>query len=207
MRVAYYRTTLEYRGGEEGSGKMSQPRIISGKARGIRLDDVPGDSTRPITDRVKEALFNIISTDIQHARFLDLFGGTGSVGIEALSRGAAYCLFLEINDKAIFTLKENLKKTRTSDMGSVVRMDALKYLAVQQKENFDYIYIAPPQYKEIWLDSLRKLDENISLLSEDGWVIAQIHPVEYQPIELVNLVEFDQRKYGSTVLVFYERRS
>jgi len=186
---------------------MSQPRIISGKARGIRLDDVPGDSTRPITDRVKEALFNIISTDIQQARFLDLFGGTGSVGIEALSRGAAYCLFLEINDKAISTIKENLKKTRTNELGNVVRMDALKYLAVQQNENFDYIYIAPPQYKEIWLDSLRKLDENISLLSEDGWVIAQIHPVEYQSIELANLVEFDQRKYGSTVLVFYERRS
>jgi len=88
-----------------------------------------------------------------------------------------------------------------------VRTDALKYLAVQQNENFDYIYIAPPQYKEIWLDSLRKLDENITLLSEDGWVIAQIHPVEYQSIELANLVEFDQRKYGSTVLVFYERRS
>ena len=185
---------------------MSQPRIIAGTARGIRLEAVPGDSTRPITDRVKEALFNIISADVQQARFLDLFGGTGSVGIEALSRGAAYCQFLEINDKAISTIKENLKKTRTGHLGSVLRMDALKYLAAPPKESFDYIYIAPPQYKEIWLDSLRKLDANISLLNDDGWVIVQIHPVEFQSIELTNLVEFDQRKYGSTLLVFYERK-
>ena len=185
---------------------MSTPRIIGGKSRGIRLEPVPGDSTRPITDRVKEALFNIISADIQEASFLDLFGGTGSVGIEALSRGANNCLFLEINEKAIATIRTNLLRTHTSDHGSVLRMDALKYLSNPQKGVFDYIYIAPPQYKEIWLDALKKLDENISLLSEDGWVIVQIHPVEYRSLELVNLVEFDQRKYGSTLLIFYERQ-
>ena len=186
---------------------MSQPRIIAGKARGIRLDSVPGDTTRPITDRVKEALFNIISADINEARFLDLFGGTGSVGIEALSRGAAFCLFLEINDKAIATIKQNLMKTRTGDQASVIRMDALRYLAEPQSDRYDYIYIAPPQYKGIWLDALRKLDENVSMLRDDGWVIAQIHPVEYQKTDLTQLEEFDQRKYGSTLLVFYARRS
>lgn len=185
---------------------MSTPRIIGGKARGIRLEAVPGDSTRPITDRVKEALFNIIASDIQEASFLDLFGGTGSVGIEALSRGARSCLFLEINEKALSTIKNNLDKTHTSDQGRVVRMDALKYLSMPSKISYEYIYVAPPQYKEIWLTALRIIDNNLSLLSEDGWVIAQIHPVEYQALDLVNLVEFDQRKYGSTLLVFYEKR-
>lgn len=185
---------------------MSQPRIISGTARGIRLDPVPGDSTRPITDRVKEALFNILSTDIVDAAFLDLFGGTGSVGIEALSRGARHCLFLELNPKAISTLKNNLVKTKTNDKARVLHADALKFLSLPATDRFDYVYIAPPQYKEMWLDAMHRLDANISLLSEDGWAIVQIHPIEYKALQLENLVEFDQRKYGSTLLVFYERR-
>ena len=183
---------------------MSSPRIIAGEARGIHLDPVPGDSTRPITDRVKEALFNILSTDIIDATFLDLFGGTGSVGIEALSRGARFCQFLEINDKALATVKKNLLKTRTTERARVSRMDALKFLSQSSTERFDYIYIAPPQYKEMWIDAIRQLDQHPNLLSEDGWAIVQIHPVEYKDIELSNLVEFDQRKYGSTLLVFYQ---
>ncbi len=186
---------------------MSQPRIIAGSARGIRLESVPGDSTRPITDRVKEALFNILGADIQQAKFLDLFGGTGSVGIEALSRGAAACKFLEINDKAINTIRENLRKTHTLEMGSVEKKDALRFLSLPSTERFDYIFIAPPQYKGIWLEAINNLNENMGLLSDDGWVIVQIHPVEYESINLLNLVEFNQRKYGSTLLVFYERRS
>lgn len=185
---------------------MSQPRIISGTARGIRLDPVPGDSTRPITDQVKEALFNILSSDIVDATFLDLFGGTGSVGIEALSRGARHCLFLELNPKAMSTLKSNLVKTKTSEKARVLHADALKFLSMPATDKFDYVYIAPPQYKEMWLDAVQRLDANISLLSEDGWAIVQIHPIEYKPLELENLLEFDQRKYGSTLLVFYERR-
>ena len=91
---------------------MSNPRIISGKARGMRLRPVPGDITRPITDRVKESLFNIINVDIQGASWLDLFGGTGSVGIEALSRGAGYVRFIDLNRSAIQTIKDNLVSTR-----------------------------------------------------------------------------------------------
>lgn len=185
---------------------MSQPRIIAGTAKGIRLDPVPGDSTRPITDRVKEALFNILSTDIVDANFLDLFGGTGSVGIEALSRGARSCLFLELNPKALLTLKNNLIKTRTVEKSRVTRGDALKFLSMLSHERFDYIYVAPPQYKEMWIDAMIRLDKNNQLLSEDGWVIVQIHPIEYKELDLENLVEFEQRKYGSTLLVFYERR-
>lgn len=186
---------------------MGQPRIIAGKARGIRLLPVPGDSTRPVTDRVKEALFNIISTDIVESTFLDLFGGTGSIGIEALSRGARSCLFLEINSKAVATIKENLNRTRTTDSARVMQTDSLKYLASPQISSFDYIYIAPPQYKEIWIKAMNLLDDNIGLLSEDGWVIVQIHPIEYVELKPDNLIEFDQRKYGSTLLIFYRRPS
>lgn len=184
---------------------MSNPRIISGKARGIRLAPVPGDSTRPITDRVKEALFNILSADIVGAAFLDVFGGTGSVGIEALSRGARSCLFLELNTKAVATIKDNLVRTRTQDAGKVIQTDAFRFLSNPGTSSFDYIYIAPPQYKEMWSRALKLVDDNMGLLSGDGWVIVQIHPVEYSPQELKNLVEFEQRKYGSTMLVFYER--
>ena len=173
---------------------------------GYVLTPVPGDSTRPITDRVKEALFNIISTDIVDSTFLDLFGGTGSVGIEALSRGAKSCLFLEINSKAIATIKENLTRTKTVDSAKVLQTDALRFLASPQASTYDYIYIAPPQYKELWVKAITLLDENIDLLSDDGWVIVQIHPIEYATLELMHLHEFDQRKYGSTLLIFYERK-
>ncbi len=91
---------------------MANPRIIAGKARGIRLNGVPGDITRPITDRVKEALFNIISVDIVDATMLDLFGGTGSVGLEALSRGARYVRINDLNRQAIATIKANIQLTR-----------------------------------------------------------------------------------------------
>jgi 16S rRNA (guanine966-N2)-methyltransferase len=184
---------------------MSQPRIIGGKARGIRLDSVPGDSTRPVTDRVKEALFNILSGDIVDATFLDLFGGTGSIGIEALSRGASYCRFIELNARAVATIKENLKRTHTENAAKVHNMDALKFLTSMPGESYDYIYIAPPQYKGIWLQALETVDQNLHLLSTDGWVIVQIHPIEYLKPNLAHLVEFDQRKYGSTLLVFFQR--
>jgi 16S rRNA (guanine(966)-N(2))-methyltransferase RsmD len=169
------------------------------------LDSVPGDSTRPVTDRVKEALFNILSGDIVDASFLDLFGGTGSIGIEALSRGASYCRFIEINSRAIETIRKNLDRTKTGGSARILNMDALKFLSSTPGEVFDYIYVAPPQYKGIWIKAVQLIDENIDLLSYDGWVIVQIHPIEYEKVSLTHLEEFEQRKYGSTLLVFLQR--
>lgn len=184
---------------------MSQPRIISGKAKGIRLQDVPGDITRPITDRVKEALFNIIGTDLPDSNFLDLFGGTGSVGMEALSRGARSCTFVDLNSPAINVIKANLKTTRLESNARVHQMDAFRFLDLPVSETFEYVYIAPPQYKEMWIKALEKVDQKMDLLSEDGWVIVQIHPIELAEVNLENLHEFDRREYGSTVLLFYAR--
>lgn len=183
---------------------MTSPRIIAGSARGTRLQSVPGDTTRPITDRVKESLFNIISPDLPGATFFDLFSGTGSVGIEALSRGARFARLNDLNRDAVNTIKANLAKTHLTDRAEVLQADVFALLKRRPDQAFDYIYIAPPQYKGLWALALNDLDANPGWIKEDTWVIVQIDPVEYTPQPLTHLVEFNQRKYGSTLLVFYE---
>ncbi len=180
-------------------------RVISGTAKGRNLQSVPGDSTRPITDRVKEALFNILGADIVDARFLDLFGGTGGVGIEALSRGAAQAVFIDKNRKAQETIKANLTQTRLSDRGEIVRGDAFTYLQ-DVPQPFHYIYVAPPQYQRLWVRALELIDAQPAWLAEDGEIIVQLHPKEYEAASLQNFEEIEQRKYGSTLLVFYEHK-
>lgn len=185
---------------------MSGLRIITGKARGRRLKAVPGDTTRPITDRVKESLFDILGADLnedQGASLLDLFAGTGAVGIEALSRGARFVRFVDQNRLAVDTIRFNLEHTGLGSGAEVVRMDAFTLIARQPDRSFDYIYIAPPQYKGLWKKALFALEANPGWLSPDAWVIAQIHPVEDEPLELKLLSEFDRRQYGSTLLIFY----
>lgn len=184
---------------------MTNPRIISGKAKGIRLQGVPGDITRPITDRVKEALFNILGPEIEGASLLDLFAGTGSVGIEALSRGAGFVRLNDLHRQAVAAIKANLQRTRLEAGAEVTQQDAFTLLRQTPDRAFDYIYIAPPQYKGLWINALQTLDQHPGWLAEDAWVIVQIDPVEYQPVDLKNLVEFDRRKYGSTLIAFYER--
>ena len=185
---------------------MSKPRIIAGKARGIRLDVAPGDITRPITDRVKEALFNIIGADIIDASFLDLFGGSGSVGIESLSRGGYFTLFIDSSSSAIKAIEENLIKTHLVDFAKVVQMDAFNFLRGNAFMPFNYIFIAPPQYKQLWKKALLILDEYPTHLAKDGWIIVQIDPVEYEDIDLNKFQTFDKRKYGSTLLLFYRKK-
>lgn len=182
---------------------MSNPRIIAGSARGIRIKPVPGDTTRPITDRVKESLFNIISMDVRQSSWLDLFAGTGSVGIEALSRGAVFVQFLDKERLAVNTIKINLQSTKLADRAAVSLTDAFDYLKSNPSRQFDYIFIAPPQYHDLWRRSLAELDHHPGWLSEDGWVVVQIDPVEYSEMELEHFSEFDKRRYGSTLLVFY----
>ena len=187
---------------------MGNLRVIGGKARGRRLHSVPGDTTRPITDRTKESLFDIIGGDIAGASMLDLFAGTGSVGIEALSRGATFVRFIDKAPEAVKTIRHNLISTglATPEMSAqteILRMDSFSIIERPPDRQFDYIYIAPPQYKEMWKRAMLILDKNSGWLSKDAWVIVQIHPKEYESIGLSNLSEFNQRKYGSTILVFF----
>jgi len=180
-------------------------RVIAGKANGHRLKSVPGGGTRPITDRAKSALFNIIGNDIIGCRFLDIFAGTGQVGIEALSRGATEAVFVEWAGAALRTIRENLAHTRLEARARVVRADVFDFLATQVEpaEPFDYVYIAPPQYRGLWVRTLRALDARPAWLTDDGWTIAQIHPREYEDLALEYLELFDQRTYGRVMLCFY----
>lgn len=181
-------------------------RVIAGKARGRRLKSVPGDTTRPITDRVKEALFNIIAGDVVGSNWWDVFAGTGAVGIEALSRGAAFVRFSDSKRVPIDTIRSNVEHTGFKSQSEIRRADAFAYLSSPPDRQFEYVYIAPPQYQEMWAKAVELLDENTSWLADDAWVIAQIDPREYRHLELKNLEEFEQRKYGTTLLAFYRRK-
>jgi len=183
---------------------MSSPRIISGQAKGMRLKSVPGDTTRPITDRVKGALFNILTADIVDSRFLDLFGGTGSVGIEALSRGAQFVQFIDKNQSACSIIKENLEKSGFSDKANIRKIDAFSFIQGKSIFEFDYIFVAPPQYFGFWSKMVLQIDKKLDTLNPNVWIIVQIDPKEYEMLDLSNLEEFDIRNYGSTRLIFYK---
>ena len=215
-------------------------RVISGSAKGRALKPA-GPATRPITDRVKESLFDILAARVVGANVLDLFAGAGSVGIEALSRGARAATFVELDRDALNAIRANLETTRLADRARIVRLDVFKFIrhsggviasgakqsptrdlgiASSQKPflatlaphasagvtRYDLIYVAPPQYKGLWAETLRALDDS-ALLAERGVVVAQIHPKEYTELALTHLELFDQRKYGSTLLCFYRRRT
>ena len=180
-------------------------RVIAGRARGRRLLPVPGEGTRPITDRAKEALFSILGPRIVRARVLDLFAGTGGVGIEALSRGAAQVVFVERAGKAVETLRQNLETTGLTAGAEVVRGDVFRFLELPPRQPFDVVFIAPPQYQGLWLKTLEAVDAQPALLAEGGEAIVQIFPKEYTEPALKNLVLTDERRYGSVLLLFYSR--
>lgn len=179
-------------------------RVISGIAKGRKLQMVPGDSTRPIMDKVKESLFNILGTNLVGASFLDLFAGTGAVGIEALSRGAGSVRFIDKDRKAIQTIRTNLEITGLQEHADVRYADALAYLAQPSLEAFEYIFVAPPQYKKLWKFALLKLDEFPGSMAPDAIVVVQIDPKEREMLVLENLHLYDERRYGNTMLLFFE---
>jgi 16S rRNA (guanine(966)-N(2))-methyltransferase RsmD len=185
-------------------------RVIAGKAKGRKLKTVEGDTTRPITDRAKESLFNILAGDVIDSNWWDLFAGTGAVGIEALSRGAAFVRFTDMNRAPIETIKYNVDLCGFSEQSEIRRADSFTYLTATPDRQFEYIYIAPPQYKEMWVKALELVDDNIGWLADDAWVIVQIAPSEHKrntKPALNNFEEFEQRQYGNTMLVFYEKKA
>ena len=148
-------------------------RVIAGEAKGRKLLHVAGTTTRPITGRVKTALFDILGSQIEGARFLDLFAGTGSVGIEALSRGAGKVVFVDRSRKAIDTVRRNLNTTGLGERAEVVRKDAFRFIHIAPVSLlFDYIYVAPPQYRDLWAKTLLALHDR-PLVARDGLIIVQ----------------------------------
>ncbi|GAC1379783.1 MAG: 16S rRNA (guanine(966)-N(2))-methyltransferase RsmD [Ktedonobacteraceae bacterium] len=228
-------------------------RVVTGEAKGRKLKTPRTIGTRPIIDRVKQALFNILSVRVENARFLDLFAGTGSVGIEALSRGAAHATFIEMNAKVLALVRENLQITGLADRAETLHSDAFKFLQAHltgMDENgagrggmvraslattvhgmrqhrksvaagfapaissdtlerkYDIIYVAPPQYQEMAARALAMLN-NSPLIAAAGLIIVQIHPKERAGVTVVPLTHLaltDERRYGSTLLMFFERK-
>lgn len=188
-------------------------RVVGGSARGIQLRVVPGHGTRPILDRVKTSLFDILRPRISGMHMLDLFAGSGSVGIEALSQGAAFCTLIDLGDKAVATIKKNLVRTGFSNRAGVRHTDAFRYLR-GTKENFDLIYIAPPQHKNLWVEVMHLIAARPEILRrssaesrEDhaaGLAIVQIDPKEYESLDLGEIIETRQKRYGNSLLLFFE---
>lgn len=180
-------------------------RVIGGSARGHKLAKVPGHTTRPITDRVKENLFNILGDWVVGTFWLDLFAGTGQVGIEALSRGARRAVFVDSEKAAVKVIRRNLEHTRLSAAAEVVSGDAFNFLRAIAATEFDAIYVAPPQYKGLWANTLTIIDQDPdNFLAPQGMIIVQIDPKEFVDRRLATLSLFDQRTYGRTMLCFYE---
>lgn len=176
-------------------------RVITGTARGVQLKTPEGMLTRPTADRVKEALFSIINFDIPGAKVLDLFGGTGQLGIEALSRGAERSVFVDAREDACKLIRENLRRTKLE--GTVVRSDYMDYLN-RCKETFSIIFLDPP-YAEEYLENAIKRITEIDILQTDGIIVAE------RPVGKELSWEFDsyQRskdyKYGKTLLTIYRK--
>lgn len=179
-------------------------RVITGKARGVQLKTPDGMQTRPTTDRVKEALFSIIHFEIPGARVLDLFGGTGQLGIEALSRGAKNAVFVDAGEPACRLIRENLKRTRFEQEGRVVRSDYMEYLN-RTKEQFDIIFLDPP-YAEVFLENALNRITEIDILQSGGIIVAERPLGKELPWEFEGFERLRDYKYGKTLLTVYRKR-
>ena len=178
-------------------------RVITGKARGIQLKTPEGMQTRPTADRVKEALFSIIHFDIPGAKVLDLFGGTGQLGIEALSRGADNAVFVDAREDACKIIRENLKRTKLETQGRVVRSDYLEYLR-RSREKFDIIILDPP-YAEVFLENALNCIAEIDILQTGGIIVTERPLGKDLLCEFEGLTRSKDYKYGNTLVTLYRK--
>ena len=178
-------------------------RVISGKARGVTLMTPKGEHTRPTADRVKEALFSIIQFDLPGANVLDLFGGTGQLGIEALSRGAKHAVFVDAWEDACRLIKDNLKRAKLETDADVVRCDYLQYLN-RCKDKFDIIILDPP-YAEVFLENALKVITEIDILHSGGIIIAERPLGKDLPYDFPGFTRSKDYKYGQILLTLYRK--
>ena len=178
-------------------------RVITGKARGVVLKTPNGMATRPTSDRVKEALFNIIQFYVPAARVLDLFGGTGQLGIEALSREAKSAVFVDEREDACRLIKENLKRTKLEQYGRVIRADYMAYLRTC-KEKFDIILLDPP-YAEVFLENALKTITEIDILQTGGIIVAERPNGKELLLDFPGYSRSRDYKYGNTLITIYRK--
>ncbi len=182
---------------------MSDLRVISGKAKGKTLKTPDGYTTRPTADRVKEAVFSMLHFQLPGSRILDLFGGTGQLGIEALSREAASAVFVDASDAACRLIRENLKRTNFTDSAKVVHSDYLAFLK-NCRETFNIIFLDPP-YDEVFLENALKMITEIDILQSGGIIVTE-HPSE-KPLTAVfeGFERSKDYKYGKTLITLYRK--
>ncbi len=180
-------------------------RVITGKARGINLKTPNGMATRPTSDRVKEALFSIIQFEIPGACVLDLFGGTGQLGIEALSRGAKSCVFVDQSNDACKLIRENLQRTRLYESAEVICSDYMQYLKKSSKR-FDIILLDPP-YAEVFLENSLKMITEIDILQSGGIIVAERPVGKELALDFSGYTRSKDYRYSSTLLTLYRKDS
>ena len=178
-------------------------RVITGKARGVVLKTPEGMATRPTSDRVKEALFSAIQFDVPTARVLDLFAGTGQLGIEALSRGAGSAVFIDAREDACKLVRENLRRTRLEERARVIRSDYAIFLE-NCRESFDIILLDPP-YGEKFLENALKMITEIDILQSGGIIVTERPSGKELLCDLPGYTRSKDYKYASTVLTFYRK--
>ncbi len=176
-------------------------RVITGSARGMTLRTLEGDNVRPTTDKVKEAVFSAIQFEIEGRRILDLFAGSGQLGIEALSRGAASATFVDADKNAVRVIKENLVKTKLDSLASVAQTDSIAFLTMTDKI-FDIAFLDPPYGNGLLQKALSKIDDHIE---EGGMVICE-HPFKEELEDAYGgLVKQKEYKYSKTAVTVYRK--
>lgn len=180
-------------------------RVVSGKLRGMKLNTIDGDSTRPTRDIVKEALFSILMNDIEESVFLDLFSGSGAIGIEAISRGAKEAIMIDLNPACVKIIKENVKKAKIEENVKVYNADYKMALKKLQGQKIDIAYIDPPYNREMGVDAVERISD-YDLLSDEGTIIIETDSNEEIPTEIGKYEKYNYKRYGRNILSFYRRK-
>lgn len=180
-------------------------RVITGKAKGHKLKSPKGLKTRPTTDRIKESVFNIIGDILPDSTALDLYSGTGSIGIEFLSRGAKLCYFIDNDPTSIKVINENLQKTSLKDQAYVYKNDVHSAIKILSRKglSFDYIFMDPPYGKDLVIQTIENIFK-LGIIKKKGIIIAE-HETELElPTHILGFAKSDSRNYGSTTVTFYK---
>ena len=183
-------------------------RVIAGSAKRIQLKTIEGLDTRPTTDRIKETLFNMIAEYLADSHFLDLFSGSGAIGIEALSRGAARAVFVEQSRKATQCIRENLCVTKLSDRAKLMEMDVMSALKrLEQSHQFDYIFMDPP-YNQLLEKQVLEYLSTSNLLSDDGIIIVEASlETDVSYAEDLGFAIVKEKEYKTNKHIFLEKES
>lgn len=180
-------------------------RIITGELKGRKLDTPIGNDVRPTTDKVKESIFNLLMTETEGSVCVDLFAGTGNLGLEALSRGASRCYFGDKSRDSINLIKSNIKKCKVEDRSIVLAGDYTKCLA-RVREKIDIFFLDPP-YKDGLYEKCLEIIDSLDLLNEEGIIIAEHGARVDMPEKCGKLYKTKERKYGTIKVSIYKHIS